>query len=167
MQTSGGTLVNLAATDAVISRMSIVSRVTGTLSLLESANSSIMVEKCAFSGLASYFGHFSGGSVAVTSSSFADTARPLTFDGVLSGGSLLECERRWVGYNDMNLDNIVFDGCNGDPSNVAAGGAVYFEKKGTTPGRVPTLSITNCQFKNCRARNPIYRLLGRFYTHWE
>ncbi|MFR6034549.1 MAG: hypothetical protein ACLUKN_16090 [Bacilli bacterium] len=25
--------------------------------------------------------------------------------------------------------------------------------------------LEHCQ--NCRARNPIYRLLGRFYTHWE
>ena len=149
LKTSGGTLVDLQATSAVISKMSIVSRVMGRLALLESIDSSVLVKKCAFEGLASYFAHVSGGSVAVTSSSFADSARPLTIEGVLNGGSLgrslehanvLACSRVSTA-GSYSVSGSTFDGC--QPENTKEGGAIHFS--GTS------LSITKCTFKNCKA----------------
>ena len=147
--TSGGTLVSLEATSAVISEMSIVSRVKGSLALIESVNSSIMVEKCAFEGLASYFGHFSGGSVSVASSSFVDSARPLTIEGVLVDSSvrgsienrnLLACSRVTTS-GAWSTASTTFDGC----SSTDAGGAISYS------GNSGSLSIKDCTFKNCKA----------------
>ena len=150
LTTSGATLVDLQATSAVISKMSIVSRVVGRLALLESVDSSVLVKKCAFEGLASYFAHVSGGSVAVTSSSFADSARPLTIEGVLGGGSLgRSLERASVlaclpvsASGAYSVSGTTFDGCQHQGKE---GGAIHFS--GTS------LSITKCTFKNCKAAN--------------
>ena len=160
--TSGGTLISLQATSAVISKMSIVSRVKGSLSLLESVDSSVLVRKCAFEGLASYFGHFSGGSVAVMSSSFADSARPLTFEKTLGASAMhmgfgshaqvWECSRTYSGYGPWRLSSTAFSGCPGEGT--APGGAVYYERHPYSGDAwTPALTIKDSDFDNCRAGN--------------
>ena len=163
VKTAGGTLVNLDATSAVISKMSIVSRVKGSLALLESVDSVVLVKECAFTGLASSFGHFSSGSVAVRSSSFVDSARPLTIEGLIGAGSLggsgqhanlLECQRTYAGWSAMKLANKEFVGCTGDTNSADAGGAVYYERhEDSGTDWTPVLTITDCTFKSCTATN--------------
>lgn len=145
MSGAGPLLVYLHATSAVVSRISLISLVTSNAPLFSTVSSLVTVEKCFLEGLRNSFGHFSGGSVYVHSSSFSNSVRPITMDWQCPSSTTPQTTRQAVNSGPLTRDKVCFrivHGQNGrDP-----GGAVSFSGGGT-------LSITSCIFFECWAEN--------------
>lgn len=148
----GPLLVYLDTTSAVVSRISVISLVASNSPLFTSVNSLVTVKKCFLDGIRNSFGHFSGGSVYVHSSSFSNSPRPITMDTwPLPQPDTTTSERVSFVTEGLTLDRVHFNKVQGK-SDGAEGGAVWFsspsEKK---------LSITGCTFTECRAGDGVKR----------
>ena len=145
---SGGILVDLHKTSVFISQMSIVSKVKQGMALIRGIESAVAVSETRLDGLENGFAHITSGSLAVTSSSFSNSERPITLDTYShQPATTSQCQRVYYGWGSLSLVDRLFDGCTGDSYRDSPGGAVYFEDRYSL-GSI-TLSIIRCNFINC------------------
>lgn len=144
MTMTGQLLVYLDSSRAILSQISIISPSASNLPLVSSVNSLVTVKKCFLSGLGSRFASFSGGSVYVHSSSFADSQRPITMDENYPEPGSTATARCSYTQQALTLERVTFENLQGNEQK-DPGGAVWF----STHDKL--LNITACHFNKCWA----------------
>ena len=133
---NSGSLVHLFSTLAVISNVSITSRLKHGSCLFGCSNCMFQGRDCHFSDLANRFSHFSGGSVEMEVMTFKRSVRPITMDFSDTCQDEKRAARREP-PGDFTGTNCIFNG-----SRAQRGGAIEMTSRGV-------LTLNRCQFIGC------------------
>lgn len=158
-----GALGQFVSVCALLSKISITSRLAQNSFLFDSTRGSFSVRDSHFDGLANSFGHFSGGKVLLDSTSFRRSVRPVTADydcdGQTEAGRVKE-------ENNVNVRNCTFVGLTSqtDPEGgaIRVSGDVSLTITGDESGKT--------EFRQCSSTNgwaaAVYAHVSSFQCDW-
>lgn len=139
-----GSLIALQSLGAIISKTSVISKLSNGGWFLSARDVTLDVVQCSLTHLKDKFGYFEHGSVHLRSCSFTDCRRPITMEAPQSDTDYVDRETNFV----VSSGNCAVEGSTFIRCSVGSGegGAIKFQGDGL-------LNLTSCKFQTCTSGN--------------